>query len=52
MEKLQFTCQLAKWHKTVNKRLLPWKYEPDAYKIWLSEIILQQTRAAMGIPLL
>ena len=50
MDKQQFTCQLAEWHTTKNNRELPWKEEPDAYKIWLSEIILQQTRAAMAIP--
>ncbi len=49
MDKQQFTCQLAQWHTTKNKRELPWKGEKDAYKIWLSEIILQQTRAAMGV---
>ena len=48
MDKQQFTCQLAIWHKSENKRQLPWKEEPDAYKIWLSEIILQQTRTTMG----
>jgi len=31
-------------------RSLPWKEEKDAYKIWLSEIILQQTRAQQGLP--
>lgn len=49
MDKQQFTCQLAQWHTTKNNRELPWKGEKDAYKIWLSEIILQQTRAAMGL---
>lgn len=29
---------------------MPWKYENDPYKIWLSEIILQQTQAAQAIP--
>ncbi len=50
MDKQQFTCQLAAWHNTGNNRQLPWKEESDPYKIWLSEIILQQTRAAMAIP--
>ena len=27
---------------------MPWKYEKDPYKIWISEIILQQTRVAQG----
>lgn len=31
-------------------RQLPWKNERDPYKIWLSEIILQQTRAEQGLP--
>lgn len=29
---------------------MPWKQEADPYKIWLSEIILQQTRVAQGLP--
>ncbi len=45
-----FTQQLMHWHKEHNMRSLPWKEEKDPYKIWLSEIILQQTRAAQGLP--
>ncbi len=37
------------WHKEENTRSLPWKNETDPYKIWLSEIILQQTRAEQGL---
>lgn len=33
-----------------NHRPLPWKGEKDPYKIWLSEIILQQTRVEQGLP--
>lgn len=47
---LQFTCQLMDWHKSRNSRSLPWKGEQDPYKIWLSEIILQQTRTEQGLP--
>lgn len=36
------------WHQTSNHRQMPWKGEKDAYKIWLSEIILQQTRVEQG----
>lgn len=43
-----FKKQLIRWHQTKNKRQLPWKEEKDVYKIWLSEIILQQTRAEQG----
>src|SRR5690606_38907423 len=45
-----FTAQLLQWHRNENNRVLPWKEEKDPYKIWLSEIILQQTRAAQGLP--
>ena len=43
-----FTKLLLKWHKKENTRLMPWKGEKDPYKIWLSEIILQQTRVEQG----
>jgi len=33
-----------------NKRSLPWRHTPDPYRVWLSEIILQQTRVAQGLP--
>jgi A/G-specific adenine glycosylase len=33
-----------------NKRDLPWRNTSDPYKIWLSEIILQQTRVEQGLP--
>lgn len=38
-----------KWHYSENKRSMPWKGQKDPYKIWLSEIILQQTRVAQGL---
>lgn len=37
------------WHEEVNQRTMPWKGEKDPYKIWLSEIILQQTRVEQGL---
>ena len=49
-EKAFFTKQLMQWHYTANQRSLPWKGEKDPYRIWLSEIILQQTRAEQGLP--
>src|SRR4051812_8577969 len=50
MQQQQFTCQLMDWHLGENTRSLPWKGEQDPYKIWLSEVILQQTRAEQGLP--
>ena len=40
---------LVKWNNTENKRVMPWKGEKDPYKIWVSEIILQQTRVQQGL---
>jgi len=47
---LNFVTQLQHWHQQQNQRKLPWKHIKDPYKIWLSEIILQQTRAEQGLP--
>lgn len=43
-----FTRLLLLWHNKHNTRQMPWKGEKDPYKIWLSEIILQQTRVDQG----
>ena len=40
---------LLQWFDA-NKRLLPFRQEPSAYHIWVSEIMLQQTRVAAAIP--
>jgi A/G-specific adenine glycosylase len=47
--KKKFVCRLISWNKKKNKRTMPWKNEKDPYKIWLSEIILQQTRVQQGL---
>lgn len=47
--KQHFTQNLLKWNEVSNKRIMPWKGEKDPYRIWLSEIILQQTRAEQGL---
>ncbi len=43
-----FSKTLLKWNKSQNSRSMPWKGEKDPYRIWLSEIILQQTRVEQG----
>ena len=43
-----FTKCLMLWHRRQNRREMPWKGEKDPYRIWLSEIILQQTRVEQG----
>ncbi len=47
--KKKFTALLLDWNKRFNKRIMPWKGEKDPFKIWLSEIILQQTRVEQGL---
>jgi A/G-specific adenine glycosylase len=44
-----FSKLLIQWYLQ-NKRDLPWRNTNDSYRIWLSEIILQQTRVAQGLP--
>lgn len=46
--KKYFQNGLFIWNKQHNNRPMPWKAEKDPYKIWLSEIILQQTRVEQG----
>ncbi|MDN3671763.1 A/G-specific adenine glycosylase [Flavobacterium branchiarum] len=46
---MSFSKQLIKWYLQ-NKRDLPWRNTVDSYPIWLSEIMLQQTRVAQGMP--
>lgn len=43
-----FSKALLQWNQQENTREMPWKGEADPYKIWLSEIILQQTRVEQG----
>ena len=44
-----FSRNLLKWNRLLNRRSMPWKGEKDPYKVWLSEIILQQTRVEQGL---
>ncbi|MFG6686894.1 A/G-specific adenine glycosylase [Mariniflexile sp. HNIBRBA6329] len=44
-----FSKTLNNWY-SINKRDLPWRQTNNPYFIWLSEIILQQTQVAQGLP--
>ena len=46
---MSFSEKILSWY-AIHKRELPWRGSRDAYKIWLSEVILQQTRVAQGTP--
>lgn len=49
MNKQFFAEKVVFWYQK-NKRDLPWRTSNEPYFIWLSEIILQQTRVAQGLP--
>ncbi|MES2831228.1 MAG: A/G-specific adenine glycosylase [Pseudomonadota bacterium] len=49
-ENPRFSGDLIAWQKTYGRHTLPWQNTTDAYRIWLSEIMLQQTQVAAVIP--
>ncbi len=46
---MSFTSTILQWYRE-NGRPLPWRQTRDPYAVWLSEIILQQTRVEQGLP--
>lgn len=46
---MEFAQTIIEWYKH-HKRDLPWRHTSDPYVIWLSEIIMQQTRVEQGTP--
>jgi A/G-specific adenine glycosylase len=49
MDSRYFSQKVVEWYLK-HKRNLPWRATTDPYKVWLSEIILQQTRVQQGLP--
>lgn len=49
MKNISFSKIITSWY-SVNKRDLPWRNTSNPYHIWLSEIMLQQTRVNQGLP--
>lgn len=47
---MHFSRRLLAWWDTHGRKELPWQQDSDPYKIWLSEIMLQQTQVATVIP--
>ena len=45
----RLSSKLLTWYRD-NKRTLPWRGYPDAYAVWVSEIMLQQTRVETVVP--
>ncbi len=49
MTKETFTQPLVAWYKA-NERDFPWRSDPSPYRVWVSEIMLQQTRIEAALP--
>ena len=45
-----FAARLLGWFDTHGRKDLPWQGSRDAYRIWVSEILLQQTQVQTVIP--
>jgi A/G-specific adenine glycosylase len=45
-----FTNQLLDWYRHGGRHDLPWQRNPDPYRVWISEIMLQQTQVGTVIP--
>jgi A/G-specific adenine glycosylase len=45
-----FAARLLAWHEQHGRKDLPWQQDPTPYRVWVSEIMLQQTQVATVIP--
>jgi len=50
MSRTSFAARVTAWQRTHGRHDLPWQRTRDPYRIWLSEIMLQQTQVAAVIP--
>ena len=46
----EFSARLLAWFALHGRRNLPWQANPTAYRVWVSEVMLQQTQVATVIP--
>ncbi|VTN11696.1 A/G-specific adenine glycosylase [Raoultella terrigena] len=46
----QFSAQVLEWYDKYGRKTLPWQIGKTPYKVWLSEVMLQQTQVATVIP--
>ncbi len=47
---VSFSARVIRWHKNAGRHDLPWQKNPTAYRVWVSEVMLQQTQVATVIP--
>src|SRR5947209_7958798 len=48
--RMQFAEKVVRWQRRHGRRRLPWQGTRDPYRIWLSEVMLQQTQVGTVIP--
>ena len=46
----QFSAQVLDWYDKYGRKTLPWQIAKTPYKVWLSEVMLQQTQVTTVIP--
>lgn len=46
----QFSSRILAWYQQFGRKTLPWQQQKTPYKVWLSEVMLQQTQVATVIP--
>ena len=47
---MKFSSKLIRWHEKHGRKDLPWQIDKTPYKVWISEIMLQQTQVVTVIP--
>ena len=50
MSRFDFSQELLKWFDLHGRNNLPWQENPTPYRVWISEIMLQQTQVSTVIP--
>ena len=50
MDAMKFASRIIAWQRTHGRHQLPWQQTRDPYRVWLSEIMLQQTQVSAVIP--
>lgn len=50
MQASQFSAQVLDWYDKYGRKTLPWQIDKTPYKVWLSEVMLQQTQVTTVIP--
>lgn len=50
MSRPDFAAKLLAWHRRCGRRDLPWQHPRSAYRVWVAEVMLQQTQVATVIP--